>query len=81
MSRMSLVLAIGLLSCGVLRAADDQPAGERPFYFPTVERWETVTPQAAGWDAERTRAEMRAYAASVRRRYQIVAPAEKRSAA
>lgn len=37
--------------------------------------------EAAGWDAERTRAEARDYAAAVRRRYQIVAPSAERSAA
>ncbi len=37
--------------------------------------------QAAGWDAERTRAEACGYAAAVRRRYQIVAPKAERSAA
>ena len=36
---------------------------------------------AAGWDAERTHAETLAYAAAVRRRYQIVAPVRKLSAA
>jgi glycerol-3-phosphate dehydrogenase len=36
---------------------------------------------AAGWDAERTRAETLAYAAAVRRRYQIAAPVHKLSAA
>jgi glycerol-3-phosphate dehydrogenase len=36
---------------------------------------------AAGWDEERARAESMAYAASVRRRYQIAAPAPARSAA
>jgi glycerol-3-phosphate dehydrogenase len=36
---------------------------------------------AAGWDEERTLAESMAYAASVRRRYQIAAPAPIRSAA
>jgi glycerol-3-phosphate dehydrogenase len=35
----------------------------------------------AGWDADRTRAETLAYVAAVRRGYQIVAPARKRSAA
>ncbi len=35
----------------------------------------------AGWDEERTRSESMAYAASVRRRYQIAAPAPVRSAA
>jgi len=36
---------------------------------------------AAGWDEERARAEAMAYAASVRRHYQIAAPAPARSAA
>jgi glycerol-3-phosphate dehydrogenase len=37
--------------------------------------------RAAGWDAARERAEALAYAAAVRRRYQIVAPSERRHAA
>jgi hypothetical protein len=37
--------------------------------------------EAAGWDAERTRAEARDYAAAVRRRYQIIASNAERSAA
>jgi glycerol-3-phosphate dehydrogenase len=40
-----------------------------------------VAAQAAGWDAERARAEADAYAASIRRRYQIVVPGTERSAA
>ncbi len=37
--------------------------------------------EGAGWDADRTRAEMRAYTESVDRRYRIAEPAPKRSAA
>jgi len=37
--------------------------------------------RAAGWDAAQERAEALAYAAAVRRRYQIVAPSERRHAA
>lgn len=40
-----------------------------------------VAASAAGWDADRTRAEARAYAASVRRQYQISAGPAARSAA
>ncbi len=40
-----------------------------------------VAAEAAGWDAERARAEADAYAAAVRRRYQIVAPTQRIAAA
>ena len=41
--------------------------------LPQLARIAEVAAAAAGWDAERTRAEAAAYAAAVRRRYQIVA--------
>ncbi len=41
--------------------------------LPQLARIAEVAAAAAGWDAERTRAEASAYAAAVRRRYQIVA--------
>ena len=41
--------------------------------LPQLARIAEVAAVAAGWDAERARAEASAYAASVRRRYQIVA--------
>jgi len=40
-----------------------------------------IAAEAAGWDAERARAEAAGYTASLRRRYQIVAPSSQRSAA
>jgi glycerol-3-phosphate dehydrogenase len=43
--------------------------------LPQLARIAEVAAAAAGWDAERTRAEATAYAAAVRRRYQIVAAA------
>ncbi len=43
--------------------------------LPEIEQIAKVAAEAAGWDAERARAESAAYAAVVRRRYQIVAPA------
>ena len=44
--------------------------------LPQLAQIAQVAAEAAGWDAERTRAEATAYAASVRRRYQIVPRAE-----
>jgi hypothetical protein len=41
--------------------------------LPQLARIAEVAAAAAGWDPERTRAEAAAYAAAVRRRYQIVA--------
>jgi glycerol-3-phosphate dehydrogenase len=41
--------------------------------LPELARVAQVAADALGWDAERTRVEARAYAATVRRRYQIVA--------
>jgi len=47
-----------------------------------LDRIARLAAEAAGWDAERTRAESLAYADSVRRRYQIVPPpASRRPAA
>ena len=43
--------------------------------LPQLARIAEVAAAAAGWDSERTRAEAAAYAAAVRRRYQIVAAA------
>jgi glycerol-3-phosphate dehydrogenase len=43
--------------------------------LPQLARIAEVAAAAAGWDADRTRAEAAAYAAAVRRRYQIVAAA------
>jgi glycerol-3-phosphate dehydrogenase len=43
--------------------------------LPQLARIAEVAAAAAGWDAERTRAEATAYATAVRRRYQIVAAA------
>jgi hypothetical protein len=43
--------------------------------LPEIEQIARVAAETAGWDAERTRSEAAAYAAAVRRRYQIVAPA------
>ncbi len=43
--------------------------------LPQLARIAEVAAAAAGWEAERTRAEATAYAAAVRRRYQIVAAA------
>jgi glycerol-3-phosphate dehydrogenase len=43
--------------------------------LPQLARIAEVAAAAAGWDAERTRGEATAYAAAVRRRYQIVAAA------
>jgi glycerol-3-phosphate dehydrogenase len=39
--------------------------------LPELSRIADVAARAAGWDAERSRAEARAYLASVQRRYQI----------
>jgi glycerol-3-phosphate dehydrogenase len=49
--------------------------------LPELARIAEVAGRVAGWDAERCRAEARAYAASVRRRYQILAKGTQRSAA
>jgi glycerol-3-phosphate dehydrogenase len=49
--------------------------------LPELAQIAALAAQAAGWDAERTRAEARGYAAAVRRRYQIVAAHAERSAA
>jgi glycerol-3-phosphate dehydrogenase len=49
--------------------------------LPELARIAEVAGRVAGWDAERCRAEARAYAASVRRRYQILANGSQRSAA
>ena len=49
--------------------------------LPQLAELAKVAGEAAGWDAERTRAEAAAYAASVRRRYQIVSRAEAERAA
>jgi hypothetical protein len=53
--------------------------------IPDLDRIAAVAGEAAGWDAERTRAEIGAYLAVVRRRYQIQvahpAPGHTRSAA
>jgi glycerol-3-phosphate dehydrogenase len=49
--------------------------------LPELARIAEVAAAAAGWDAERSRAEARAYAASVRSRYQILAAGSQRSAA
>ena len=49
--------------------------------LPQLAQLASVAAEAAGWDAERTRAEASAYAASVRRRYQIVSRAEAERAA
>ena len=43
--------------------------------LPELEHIARVAGEAAGWDAARTREEAAGYAAAVRRRYQIVAPA------
>jgi hypothetical protein len=43
--------------------------------LPELDQIARVAAEAAGWDAARTRQEAAAYAAAVRRRYQIVAPA------
>jgi glycerol-3-phosphate dehydrogenase len=49
--------------------------------LPQLSRIAEVAGRAAGWDADRCREEARAYAASVRRRYQILANGSQRSAA
>ena len=49
--------------------------------IPQLGRIAAVAATSAGWDAEQTQAEANAYADSVRRRYQIVAPALAKSAA
>jgi glycerol-3-phosphate dehydrogenase len=49
--------------------------------LPELSRIAEVAGRAAGWDAERCRGEARAYAACVRRRYQILANGSQRSAA
>lgn len=49
--------------------------------LPQLAELARVAGEAAGWDAERTRAEAAAYAASVRRQYQIVSRAEAERAA
>lgn len=49
--------------------------------LPQLAELARVAGDAAGWDAERTRAEASAYAASVRRQYQIVSRAESERAA
>jgi glycerol-3-phosphate dehydrogenase len=49
--------------------------------LPQLAKLADVAAQATGWDAERTRAESTAYAAAVRRRYQIVSGAEAERAA
>jgi glycerol-3-phosphate dehydrogenase len=49
--------------------------------LPELPRIAELAAQAAGWDAERARAEAEAYAARVRRRYQIAAPRSERNAA
>lgn len=49
--------------------------------LPQLARIAEIAAGAAGWDAERTRTEASAYAASVRRRYQIVSRAEAERAA
>jgi glycerol-3-phosphate dehydrogenase len=48
--------------------------------LPQLARIAAVAAQELGWDAERERAEAAAYAAVVRRRYQIVAPTAARAA-
>jgi glycerol-3-phosphate dehydrogenase len=48
--------------------------------LPQLARIAAVAAEALGWDAERTREEAAAYAAAVRRRYQIVAPSAARAA-
>ena len=45
--------------------------------LPELEHIAQVAAEAAGWNAERTRDEAVAYAAAVRRRYQILAPSAK----
>lgn len=49
--------------------------------LPELARLAAVAGEALGWDAERTRAESSAYAAAVRRRYQIVATPPTRAVA
>jgi glycerol-3-phosphate dehydrogenase len=49
--------------------------------LPQLAQLAGVAAAAAGWDAERTRAEAAAYASSVRRQYQIVSQAEAERAA
>lgn len=49
--------------------------------LPELARIAAVAGEALGWDAERTRAEAAAYAAAVRRRYQIVATSPARAVA
>jgi hypothetical protein len=49
--------------------------------LPQLARIAEVAAQAAGWDAERARAEAAAYAGTVRRRYQIVSSASAERAA
>lgn len=46
--------------------------------LPELDGIAAVAARAAGWDAERTRAEAEGYAAAVRRRYQIAPPAPPR---
>jgi glycerol-3-phosphate dehydrogenase len=45
--------------------------------LPELEHIAQVAAEASGWSAERTREEVAAYAAAVRRRYQILAPSAK----
>jgi glycerol-3-phosphate dehydrogenase len=48
--------------------------------LPQLSRIAEVAAEAQGWDAERAQAEAAAYAGSLRRRYQIVAPSAARAA-
>ena len=66
-----------------LSVADAEKTGDKPrlFYSSELSRIARVAAEAAGWDAERTRAEAQRYVEGVRRRYQIVADPARRSAA
>ncbi len=49
--------------------------------LPELARIAQVAAESAGWDADRTRAEMRAYTNAIHRSYRVADPAPKRSAA
>ena len=49
--------------------------------LPELARIADVAAASAGWDAERSRGEARAYAASLQRCYQILASGDQRTAA